>query len=256
MPAVVDLNCDMGESFGRYKLGHDEEVIEFITSANIACGYHAGDPMVIRKTVNMAGEHGVGIGAHPSFPDLQGFGRRNMDLTEEEVRNFVIYQIGALKTFAEVCGYKLQHVKPHGNLNIMAATDLHLAEVIAEAVAEVDESLIFVAIGGTKLYQGAVNMGLKVASEFFADRNYNPDGTLVSRRQPNALIDDENLALRRTVKAVKEGKLEAVDGSIVDVKVDTICLHGDGPSAIAFSRSIKEGLQDEGVEVKPLSLFL
>jgi 5-oxoprolinase (ATP-hydrolysing) subunit A len=256
LTAVVDLNCDMGESFGRYKLGLDEEVIEFITSANIACGYHAGDPMVMRKTVTMAGEKGVGIGAHPSFPDLQGFGRRNMDLTEEEIRNFVIYQIGALKIFAEVCGYKLQHVKPHGNLNIMAATNLRMAEVIAEAVAEVDKNLIFVAIGGTELYRGAINMGLKVASEFFADRNYNPDGTLVSRRQPNALIVDEDLALKRTVRAVREGKLEAVDGSIVEIKVDTICLHGDGASAVAFSRSIREGLQNEGVEVKPLSAFL
>ena len=203
MSVVVDLNCDMGESFGRFKLGYDEEVINFITSANIACGYHAGDPMVIRNTVNMAGEKGVGIGAHPSFPDLQGFGRRNMDLTEEEIRNFVIYQVGALKTFAEVCGYQLQHVKPHGTLNTMAAVNRRMSEVIAEAVAEIDENLLFVAIGNTELYHAAVSKGLRVASEFFADRNYNPDGTLVSRRQPNALIEDEDFALKRTIQAVK-----------------------------------------------------
>ncbi len=256
MNAVVDLNCDMGESFGRYKLGHDEEVIEFITSANIACGFHAGDPMVIRKTVEIAGEKGVKIGAHPSFPDLQGFGRRNMDLTEDEIRNFVIYQVGALKTFAEVCGHNLQHVKPHGNLNTMAATNKRMSEVIAEAVAEVDKNLIFVAIGGTALYDGALSIGLKVASEFFADRNYNPDGTLVSRRQPHPFVEDEDFAVKRAVRAVKEGMVEAVDGSIVKVKVDTICLHGDGPSAVAFSRSIKEGLEKEGVRVKPLASFL
>lgn len=256
MTAVIDLNCDMGESFGHYKLGYDEDVIKYISSANIACGYHAGDPMVINKTVAMAGENGVGIGAHPSFPDLQGFGRRNMDLTEEEIRSFVIYQVGAIKTFAEAYGYTLQHVKPHGAINHMAVADRNIADVIVKSILEIDKNLIFVAIAGTNLYYAAHDMGMRVASEFFADRNYNPDGTLVSRRQSNALIDDEDFALKRTVRAVKEGVVEAVDGSTVQVKVDTVCLHGDAPSAVAFSRSIKQGLQDEGVQVRPLSAFL
>lgn len=256
MSYVVDLNCDMGESFGRYQLGYDEEVLNYITSSNIACGYHAGDPMVIDKTVSMAGEKGVGIGAHPSFPDLQGFGRRNMDLTDEEVKNFMIYQIGAIKIFTELYGYELQHVKPHGTLNTMSVNNRKLADALAHSIEVLDKELIFMTLAGSQTYYAAKEKGLKVASEFLADRNYNNDGSVVSRREPNAIIHDEEVSLKRTIRAIKEGVVEAIDGSLIEMKVDTVCLHGDNPGALQFARIIKEGLENEGIQIKPLGEFL
>ncbi len=256
MAAIVDLNCDMGESFGRHKLGFDEDIIGYISSANIACGFHAGDPVVIGKTVILAGENSVGIGAHPSLPDMQGFGRRKMELSIAEVHDMMIYQVGALKAFAEAYGYRLQHVKPHGALSHMAVADLHIAEAIAESVWKIDRGLILVGVAGTSLYDAAVSRGLIAASEFFADRNYSPEGVLVPRTSPDAMVEDENVAVERTVRAVKSGEVDAVGGSIIRMKVDTICLHGDALTAVAFARLIRNRLQDEGIEVKPLASFI
>ncbi len=256
MPASVDLNCDMGESYGRHKLGYDEDVIKYITSANIACGFHAGDPAVIRATVVLAGENGVGIGAHPSLPDMQGFGRRRMELSPTEIHDMVIYQVGALKTFAEAYGYRLQHVKPHGALSHMSVEDRAVAAAIAESVWKVDRKLILLGVAGTSLYDAAVERGLPAASEYFADRNYTPEGTLVPRSSPQAMVEDEDLALERAIRVVKTGEVEAVDGSIIKMKVDSICLHGDALTAVAFARLIREGLQKEGVSIKPLAHFI
>lgn len=243
----VDLNCDMGESFGIYKLGLDEEVIKYISSANIACGFHAGDPVVMAKTVRLAKEHGVNVGAHPGYPDLVGFGRRIMHVDREELKQSLIYQIGALQAIAESQGVQLKHVKPHGALNNQAATDLDLARTIAEAIAAVSEDLIFIAMAGTAMCQAAEEFGLPVAREAFADRAYNDDGTLVSRKQPGAVIHDPDQVLERVQRMVNEGVVISINGKELPVEVDTICVHGDTKEAVAMVRKLSEGLQ-----VRPL----
>jgi len=252
----VDLNSDIGESFGTYKIGMDEEVAKFISSANIACGFHAGDPVVMDNTVRTAFENHVAVGAHPGFPDLMGFGRRNMDLAPQEIKSYVIYQVGALKAFAEKYGIRLQHVKAHGALYNMAAVNEKLAEAIVEAIAIADKNLICVAQTNTAVQRAAEKAGLRFACEVFADRNMNPDGTLVSRKLPNAMILDETLACERALKMVKEGKVEAVDGSIIDVKADTICVHGDNPRAVEFAVKLKKTLEENGVKIAPMGSFL
>lgn len=252
----IDLNCDMGESFGHYKLGLDEEVIKYISSANIGCGFHAGDPLVMRKTVKMAKERGVGIGAHPGFPDLVGFGRRLMDVSPSEVRNDVLYQIGSLYAFTRAEGIQLQHVKPHGALYNIAAQNEELGRAVAEAVREFDRDLILVGLAGSKLLKVAQKMGLKVASEVFADRAYNSDGSLVSRRLPHALITDQKAAVSRIIQMVMEGRVISVDGEPVEVKVDTICLHGDGPQALQLARTLRERMKEAGISVVPMGKFL
>ncbi|MBO8169119.1 MAG: LamB/YcsF family protein [Thermoanaerobacteraceae bacterium] len=243
----VDLNCDMGESFGIYKLGLDEEVIKYISSANIACGFHAGDPVVMAKTVRLAKEHGVNVGAHPGYPDLVGFGRRVMHVDREELKQSLIYQIGALQAIAESQGVQLKHVKPHGALNNQAATDLDLARTIAEAIAAVSEDLIFIAMAGTAMCQAAEEFGLTVAREAFADRAYNDDGTLVSRKQPGAVIHDPDQVLERVQRMVNDGVVISINGKELPVEVDTICVHGDTKEAVAMVRKLSEGLQ-----VRPL----
>lgn len=252
----VDINSDIGESFGAYKIGMDEEIVKYISSANIACGFHAGDPVVMASTVEKCVENDVAVGAHPGFPDLLGFGRRNMDISPSEVKNYIIYQIGALQAFAMSKGIKLQHVKAHGALYNMAAVDEKLALAIAEAIAAVDRNLICVGMANTAMEKAAEKVGLKFAYEVFADRNINPDGTLVSRKHPNAIIHDEEVACNRVLRMVKEGVCEAIDGSLVKVKVDTICVHGDNPQAVEFAKKIKKALEENGVEIMPMSKFL
>lgn len=248
----IDLNCDLGESFGRYILGLDDQVLPLVTSANVACGMHAGDPVVMAKTVRMAAEAGVAIGAHPGYPDLQGFGRRDMVLSPDEAYAFVLYQISALAGFCKASGVDLHHVKPHGQLYNSAAKDEELARAIAQAVRDFDSDLVLVGLAGSKLIDAGKSCGLRTAGEFFADRNYTPEGTLVPRKLENAVIADENEAVVRTVKAVESGSVIAVDGSCIDVDFDTICVHGDGPKALAFVKKIREALKDAGIELAAL----
>jgi len=251
----MDLNCDMGESFGGYKLGLDEEVIKYITSANVACGWHAGDPLVMMRTVKMAKEYGVGVGAHPGYPDLLGFGRRNMDCTPEEVRNYVIYQIGALQAFCTANKVELRHVKPHGNLYMTAVENENVARAIAQAIVAVDPRLMYVALAGARgelIALVAQEVGLKVVFEAFPDRAYTSQGTLLSRREPGAVIQDPKIVANRALKMAKEKRIVAVDGSEIIVEAQTLCVHGDNPKAVELVRAIRETLETNGVEVKPI----
>ncbi len=252
----VDLNSDIGESFGNYKLGLDEEVVKYISSANIACGWHAGDPMVMENTVTMAVKEEVGLGAHPGYPDLMGFGRRELKTASEEAKNYIKYQIGALWAFAQSKGAKLQHVKPHGAFYNMAAKDAELAKAIAQGIYEVDKDLILVGLANSELTKAGKEVGLKVANEVFADRAYNPDGTLVSRKKEGAVIHDTNLAISRVLRMVKEGKVEAINGRDISIQADTICVHGDNPQAVAFVKTIRDTLQREGIEVVSMGSFI
>ncbi|MEA1963762.1 MAG: 5-oxoprolinase subunit PxpA [Candidatus Aerophobetes bacterium] len=252
----IDLNCDMGESFGHYKIGLDDEIIKYITSANIGCGFHGGDPMVMRKTVKIARENGAGIGAHPGFPDLMGFGRRKMDVTPEEIKNYVLYQIGSLYAFAKAEGGELQHIKPHGALYNTMANDERLSRAVMEGIADFDKELIVLGLAGSKVIDIAEEMGLKVASEAFADRAYNPDGTLVSRRLPKAVITNPQKVLSRVIQMVKEEKIECINGEIIERKIDTICVHGDSPGAVELVKLIKQGLKKEEIALLPMKRFL
>lgn len=252
----VDLNSDIGESFGAYNLGLDEEVIKHVSSVNIACGWHAGDPLVMGKTVEFAVNQKVSIGAHPGFPDLMGFGRREMKVTAAEAKAYVKYQIGALWAFSESKGVNLQHVKPHGALYNMAAKDEVLAKAIAEAIYEVDKDLILVGLANSELTKAGEEVGLKVANEVFADRAYNPDGTLVSRKKEGAVISDKNIAIARVIRMIKEGKVEAINGEDVEIQADTICVHGDNPQAVAFVENIRRTLEREDVQVIAIKKFI
>ncbi len=253
MPATIDLNADIGESFGVYKLGLDEEVIQYITSANIACGAHAGDPMVMRHTVRLAREHGVAVGAHPGYPDLQGFGRRDLFLSPEEVKAYVMWQLGALWAFAKAEGVPVQHVKPHGALYNRAAADRHLADAIAQAVAEVDQGLVLVGLAGSELLEAGRRAGLRVASEVFADRGYNPDGSLVRRGTPGAIIHDPQAVASRALKMVREGRVTAADGSEVSIQADTVCFHGDTPGAVDLVKTVRGLLEQSGLRPAPFA---
>ena len=251
MGGQIDFNCDMGESFGSYKLGHDEEVIKYITSANIACGFHAGDPGWMRMTVRLAEEHGVAVGAHPGFPDLRGFGQRTMAVSPEEARDDVVYQIGALAAFT--ARKKLQHVKPHGALYNMAVDGSALATAICQAVLEVDPEMILVVLAGSPWVDVARNMGLRVAQEAFADRAMNADGTLVPRSRPGSLIHDADDVVRRSIKMVTQGKGTTITYEEIDVHADTLCLHGDTPGAVELAAALKSGLEAAGVRIVHLS---
>jgi len=252
MNGKIDLNCDMGESFGTWKMGADESIMPFITSANIACGFHAGDPDTMRRTVECAVRHGVAVGAHPGFPDLAGFGRRDINVTPEEARNFVLFQIGALAAFVRAKGALLCHVKAHGALYNRAARDPQLAIAIALAVKEFDPSLIFVGLANSELVRAGKQVGLRVASEVFADRTYQPDGSLTSRKLPNAMVNDPHEAAARVIRMVQEGKVKAIDGSDLDVRADTVCIHGDTPGALEFARTIRQELEKAGIATCPL----
>ena len=250
MAGKIDFNCDMGESFGMYKMGLDEEVIKYITSASIACGFHAGDPMWMRHTVRLAEEHGVAIGAHPSYPDLNGFGRRNMAVTPEEAKNDIIYQIGALQAFTK--SKKLQHVKPHGAMYNRAVNDEEMARATCEAILEVDRGMVLVALAGSPWVKVAEDMGLRVAREVFADRALNADGTLVSRSQPGAVIHDIEEVVERSLRMVTEGKATAVTGEQIQVRADSLCLHGDTTGAVEMARALKRELEAGGVDIVPV----
>ena len=248
----VDLNSDMGESFGAYKLGGDEDIIQYVTTANVACGWHAGDPMVMDKVVRMAKERGVMVGAHPGYPDLMGFGRRKMVLSFQEVKNYVKYQIGALSAFTRSCGIELKHVAPHGAMGNQCQYDEEISTAIVEAVAEFDKDLIIYYCAGAVLGKIAESKGLRTASEIFADRAYMDDLALVPRKMEGSMITDEDLAIRRCVRMIKEGKVTSASGKELDIRGDTLCVHGDGPKALTFVRRIREAFADEGIEIKQL----
>jgi UPF0271 protein len=248
----VDLNCDMGESFGAWTMGADEAVLPHVTSANIACGFHAGDPAVMHRTVRAAAAHGVAVGAHPSLSDLVGFGRRRMDITPDEAYALVVYQVGALLGFTRAAGVRLTHVKPHGALYNMAATDARLAEAISCAVRDVDAGLVLFGLAGGALVREAERAGLRAASEVFADRGYEPDGILTPRGQPGALVSDPEEAAARAVRMVLEGKVAARGGGDIPVRVDTLCVHGDGPHAADIARLMRQRLEEAGVRVVPV----
>ena len=249
----VDLNSDLGESFGAYTIGLDSQVIPYVSSANVACGYHAGDPLVMDQTVAAAKAAGVAVGAHPGYPDLMGFGRRNLACSPKEVKAYVQYQLGALMAFAKAQGVKLQHCKPHGALYNMAAKDMELSLAIAEGIAEVDKDIILMGLAGSKLLAAGRKAGLRVASEVFADRAYQADGSLVPRKQPGAVIHDKDQAIARTVRMVTQGKVTAVTGEEVSIQAHSICVHGDNPSAVEFVKNIRAALTAQGVEIVPLA---
>ncbi len=249
----IDLNSDVGESFGAWRMGSDAEVMRSITSANVACGYHAGDPGVMRDTVRLARQHGASVGAHPGYPDLAGFGRRNMNVTPKDVENLVLYQIGALAAIAAAEGVALSHVKAHGALYNQAARDAALADAIARAVRAVNPALILFGLPGSELLRAGEEVGLRVAAEGFADRAYNPDGSLAARTEPGSVIHDAGEVVRRSLRMVREGRVTAKDGSELTFHVDTLCTHGDTPGAHELTRLLREGLQREGISVLGLT---
>jgi len=252
----LDINCDMGESFGRYKLGMDEEVIRLISSANVGCGFHGGDPHVMRKTVALAKENGVGVGAHPGLPDLLGFGRRKMDITPQELEDFFVYQIGALRAFCDAAGVKLQHVKAHGVLSGMAEKDEKIAEAICRAISTLDKDIKWLTYSGTKTRPIAESMGLRVVEECYADRAYNADLLLVARKQAGAVIKDVAELQRRVLQLVKKGTITTIDGQVLDMSCQSICVHGDTPGALDMVRKIRSALEENNVEITPLRSFL
>lgn len=245
----IDLNCDLGESFGTYKLGLDEEILPLVTSANIACGFHAGDPSVMKKTIRLALKNHVAIGAHPGLPDLIGFGRRNMAISPEEAYDMTIYQIGALNGFVKAEGAKLQHVKAHGALYNMAAKNKELAIAIAEAVYAVAPEAILFGLSNSELVQAGQQLGLKTAHEVFADRTYQADGSLTPRNQTGAMITEHIQAVNQVIRMVKEGTVQSCQGTDVMLKADTVCIHGDGPKALGFAREIRQHLEAAGIQV-------
>ncbi len=245
---MMDINCDMGESFGRYSLGSDAELLKLVSSVSIACGMHAGDPLVMSHTVRMAKEAGVAIGAHPGYPDLQGFGRRIISLSPQEVEAFVLYQVGALSAFTRAEGVELAHVKPHGALYNQAARERGLAAAIARAVKRFDPQLILVGLAGSLLIEMGVEIGLRTASEGFPERGYNPDGSLIDRCLPGALIHDPQQAAAQASRLAREG-IQTLAGV---VPIDTLCIHGDSPNALQIAGAVRTRLQAEGVEVKCL----
>ena len=246
----MDLNGDVGESFGAYEIGHDAALIPILTSVNIACGFHAGDPGVMRATVALARTHGCAVGAHPGFPDLAGFGRREIKATPREVEDFVAYQIGALAGIAAAQGVRLAHVKPHGALYNMAARDAQLADAIARAIAGVDPALKLFGLPGSKSLEAAQRHHLPSVSEAFADRAYRRDGSLVPRSEPGAIIDDEEIVVSRAVAIARERMVMAADGTRVPLDVQTICVHGDTPGAAVLASRIRQALGHAGVQVR------
>lgn len=252
----IDLNSDLGESFGAYKIGMDDKVLPLVTSANIACGFHAGDPSVMKKTVDLAVKSGAALGAHPGYPDLVGFGRRKMAVSPADVYAMVVYQVGALSAFAKAAGTRLQHVKPHGAMYNMAAKDPALAEAIAQAIYDVDPGIILFALAGSESVKAAEKIGLKVASEVFADRSYQEDGSLTPRTQPGAMITDEDASIAQVLSMVLKGQVTTLSGKVIPVKADTICVHGDGEKALLFTQKIRKALQENGVEIAAAGTFL
>jgi 5-oxoprolinase (ATP-hydrolysing) subunit A len=248
----IDLNCDLGESFGAYQMGADEQILPYISSANIACGFHAGDPSVMRKTVRLALQNKVAIGAHPGLPDLAGFGRRSMAISPEEAFDIIVYQVGALWAFVQAEGGALHHVKPHGALYNMAAVNPKLAEAIAEAIYKINPQLILYGLAGSELIKAGKKLGLQTAQEVFADRTYQSDGTLTPRTLPQALLTDPEQAAKQVIGMVKERKVKALSGEEIPIQADTVCIHGDGPYAVAFVHTIREFLNKEGIVIQAI----
>ena len=255
----IDINSDVGESFGAYKIGLDEAVIPLICSANIACGYHAGDPTIMRQTIDLAREHNVAIGAHPGLPDLMGFGRRKMDVTLEEIKDYITYQIGALQAFATSKGIKLQHVKVHGALYNMAIQNIKIWDAIAQVIARIDKRIVLVAVAGPQhdeILDMAKRHGVRVAFELLADRAYNNDGSLTSRSKPGAVIHDHEYVANRVLKMVAKGTISSIDGIDINVKADSICVHGDNPSAVDLIKEIRRKLSALDIKIVPMGEFL
>jgi UPF0271 protein len=246
----IDLNADIGESFGVYTIGEDQALFQHITSANIACGFHAGDFNVIRETVKSAKEHGVAIGAHPGYPDLQGFGRRELQMTAREIYNCVVYQIGALKIFCEIQGEPLQHVKPHGALYNAAAQKSEVAEAVAEAVYDSAPDTYLFGLANSKLIDAGQKLGLKVAAEAFADRRYTDDGQLCSRTLPGSVLHTYEEILSQVKELIWNGRVKTQSGQWLSLQADTICFHGDGKNAALYSEKIRKVLEDAGVLVR------
>lgn len=249
----LDLNCDMGESYGPWSVGNDAALLDHVTSANIACGFHAGDPGTMHKTVQLAIAKGVAVGAHPSLPDLQGFGRRAMGITPDEAYDLIVYQVGALAGFARALGGRITHVKPHGALYNMAVADPPLARAIAQAVRDADPQLVLFGLACSELVRAGEAAGLRVANEVFADRTYQADGSLTPRSRPDALIRNVDASIEHVLRMVKDGKVRSVDGAEVDVRADTLCIHGDEPTALEFVQKIRKVLIDNGVLLGPIS---
>ncbi len=246
----VDLNCDMGESYGAWKMGADAEIMPFISSANIACGFHGGDPATIRKTVRLAADRGVAIGAHPSLPDLQGFGRRAMKIAPQEMYDLVVYQAGAVEAFARAAGARLHHVKCHGALYNMAANDEALSDAMARAVRDLGSEVFLYCLSGSQSFERAKNLKVKTVAEVFADRGYADDGTLAPRDKPGGMIEDRQQSVGQALAMVLEGKFPALSGKIIQVQADTICLHGDQPGAVAFAQAIRKAFTEKGIEIR------
>jgi len=246
----------MGESFGLYKMGHDKEILDYITSANIACGFHAGDPATMRTTVKLALEKNVSIGAHPGLADLVGFGRREMSLSSQEAYDIVVYQIGALYGFVKAEGGKVQHVKPHGALYNMAAKNVALSNAIAEAVYKIDPELILFGLAGGELIKAGKRIGLRTASEVFSDRTYQQDGSLTSRQDAHALIKNHKEAVNQVINMVKEGKVHTQQGSDIRIVADTVCIHGDSENALDFAKYIFSALTESGIKVSKINEFI
>jgi len=248
----VDLNCDLGESYGAYQIGNDAMVLPLITSANVACGLHGGDYRVMHDTVRLAKQHGVAVGAHPGFPDLHGFGRRDMQMSADDVFDLVVYQIGALQAVAHVEGVPLQHVKPHGALYNQAAVDRTIADAIARAVSAVSLDLILFGLCNSELVRAGRAHGLSVAEEAFIDRHYEADGTLVDRRRADAFVHDPQQAAARVVRMLQDSAVETPDGQLVQLRPDTLCIHGDGPQAVAFATAVRSELAALGLTMRAI----
>ena len=252
----IDMNSDMGESFGKYKLGDDGAIMKYITSANIACGFHAGDPHVLKYTIQLAKETNTAVGAHPGLPDLMGFGRRAMDVTPDELYDYCVYQIGATRAFCAAVDVPLQHVKCHGILEMMTTQKPELAEAIAAAVKDVDSNLLYMTIAGTRLFQTCKKVGLRVAGEAYGDRAYNEDGTLVSRKLPGSLITDSEAVVQRISQFVETGEMPTYQGGTVKVDAQSICMHGDTPGAAKMIKALREQLDAKEVEVVPVGTLV
>jgi len=245
----VDLNCDMGESYGAWQMGSDAEIMPFISSANIACGFHAGDPATIRKTVQLALDNGVAVGAHPSLPDLQGFGRREMKISPQDMYDLVLYQAGAVEAFARAAGARLHHVKCHGALYNMAATDEALSEAMARAVRDLGSEVCLYALSRSKNYEIAKRLGLHAVGEVFADRGYSDDGTLAPRDRPGGMIEDAAQAVKQALAMIEDGYVTSLSGKPVPVAADTLCLHGDQPDAVRFARELRRAFSERGISI-------
>lgn len=252
--ASIDLNCDLGESFGAYKIGNDEEILKVISSANIACGFHGGDPVVMHRTIEMAKANGVGIGAHPGFNDLWGFGRRRIVVQDpSEIEKMLIYQVGAIQGMARACGAEVSHYKIHGALANMACEDERLALAAARAVKAVAPELIFLVMPNSELERAGEALGLRVAREIFADRAYDDNAMLVQRGTPGAMIEDAAEAAARIVRFVREGAIESLSGKRIEVGIDSICVHGDSPGALAMAAEVRRALEAAGIEIRPMA---